>query len=431
MFRLIRRICQDQNELKIVLKLSSFFLIVFLLYLIANYFILYTLSVNDIKNYLQKASVNLVNDFEYKNGQWNTDRYLADINTPTENPLYIFSIDGFLMDRLKVIHGFLDTSNFDYASSFSNPKTFTSPIGENWRTYSYLIKRDNQDKGVVFVAYFEPKGIPDGDIDVILRQSALQIDSMIQIKDGVIDINNVRLKELDPNISIEIVDTFNRSLMSQGGPPAYIDKSYIQDVLAKIGYQTVNDTKTDINYLVYIKPMVSDHKTVGFVVVGKGLNELGIMLNYQLWFSLCAGLLAIFLFVIVVVYLYRHDISDIVQERLTNLANPAPPEIQSISFNREEGYLLVNKDLKILIPTNSHQYDICRRLFQFPHKKLQTDELSAATGDEKIDKSDVRMVYDAILAINQKVKKILRRQLISRKDNQYYINPELAAKIHK
>lgn len=431
MLGFIRRIYRDQNEFKIVLKLSSFFLTTFLLYLFINYVIIYSLSINDIKVYLQSASANLVSDFDYKSGQWNTDKYLSDINTPTEVPLYIFSIDGFLMDRLNLIHGFLDTSNFDYASSFTDPKTITSPVGESWRLYSYFIKRDSKEKGVVLVAYFDPRGISEKEIDATLRQSAVNIDSAIQMNGQTLDISRVRLKDIDPNVSVEVVDTFNRSLVSYGGSPAYIDKSYIQDALSQKGYRTVQDKKTNVSYLVYTNPMVSNNQTLGVVIVGKGLDQLEKTLGYQLWFSLIAGVFAILLFIIIVVYLYRHDISDIVQERLINLANPAPPDIQSIIFNKEKGFIIVNKDIQISIPTNSHQYDICLKLFQSPNKKFDTLDLGEATGDQKTGKSDARMVYDAILSINEKVRKILRKQLIRRKDHLYCINPELAAKIRK
>lgn len=431
MFGFIRRIYKDHNEFKIVLKLSTFFLLTFFLYLIANYFIIYTLSVNDIKSYLRKASANLVSDFEYINGHWNTDKYLSDISTPTEVPLYIYSTDGFLMDRSNVIHGFLDTSNFDYSSSFVNPKSISSPIGENWRVYSYPIKRSAQEKGVILVAYFDPRGISEKEIDTTLLQTAANIDSAIHISAETVDVSRVRLKDLDSNISVEIVDTFNRSLVSYGGPPSYIDKSYIQDALSQRGYRTVQDRKTNVKYLVYTDPMTSNNQTLGVVVVGKGLDQLEKTLGYQLWLSLVSGIFAILLFIIIVVYLYRHDISDIVQERLTNLANPAPPDIQSISFNKEKGFIIVNKDIQISIPTNSHQYDICLKLFQSPNKKFDTLDLGEATGDQNTGKSDARMVYDAILAINEKVRKILRKQLIRRKDHLYCINPELAVKIRK
>lgn len=431
LFHLLRKISRDRNELRVVLKLSSVFLFSFLIYLVVNYFIIYFLSVSDIKAYLNRSVVNVASDFEYVGGKWNTERYLADISTPTEIPLYVYTTDGFLMDRINVIHGLLDTSNFDYASSFKQPTTIVSPAGETWRVVSHLIDRNGQNKGAILVAYFEPKGIPTKEIDVKLQEMALMLDSKIQLNGDSLDISRVSQKEVDANISFEIVDTFNRSLMSIGGAPAFIDKSYVQDALLLHGFRKVYDRNTHIPYLVYSKPIVSNNETVGVVIAGKGLDQLEKTLGYQLCFSLIAGIIAILLFVIVVVYLYRHDISDVVQERIDNLANPAPPEIHSIFFDREKGNIVVNKDSYILIPPDSHQFDICNLLFQSPTKNFDTLDLAEAIGDQESSDNVARMVYDTVLSINDKVRRVLSVQLIIRKNHQYRINQELASKIRK
>lgn len=431
MFKFIRNIYKDRNEFKVVLKLSTVFLFVFILYLVANYFIIYFLSVSDIKSYLNKSAANVASDFEYVGGKWNTERYLADISTPTEIPLYIYTTDGFLMDRLNVIHGLLDTSNFDYASSFKQPTTIVSPAGETWRASSHSVDRNGQNKGVIVVAYFEPKGMPIKEVDAKLQEMAVMLDSKIQLTGGLLDVSKVSQKEVGANISFEIVDTFNRSLMSIGGAPAFIDKSYVQDVLSFHGFRKVYDGKTRVPYLVFSQPIVSNNETVGVVVAGKGLDQLEKTLGYQLWFSLIAGIVAILLFMVVVVYLYRHDISDVVQERIDNLANPAPPEIHSISFDREKGNIVINKDILISIPPDSHQFDICSRLFQTPTKNLDTLDLAEVIGDQDASDNVSRMVYDSVLSINDKVKRVLRVQLITRKNHQYRINLELASKIQK
>jgi len=431
LFGLIHKISRDRNELRVVLKLSSVFLFSFLIYLVANYYIIYFLSLSDIKAYLNRSVINVASDFEYVDGKWNTEKYLSDISTPTEVPLYIYTTSGFQMDRLNAIHGLLDTSNFDYASSFKQPTTVVSPAGETWRASSHLIYRNSQNKGVILVAHFEPKGIPTKEVDAKLQEMAVMLDSKIQLIGNSLDVSSVNQKEVDANISFEIIDTFNRSLVSVGGAPAFIDKSYVQDALSFREFRKIYDLKTHIPYLIYSKPIVSKNETVGVVVVGKGLDQLEKTLGYQLWFSLIAGIVAILLFVIVVVYLYRHDISEVVQERIDNLANPAPPEIYSISFDREKGNIVANKDICISIPKNSHQFDICSRLLQTPMKNFDTLDLAEAIGNQEASDNIARMVYDSVLSINDKVKRVLRVQLITRKNHQYRINPELASKIRK
>lgn len=106
----------DAYEVKIVLRLSLAFLVAFVSYLAASFFIVRSLSLNKIRSYLEKTASSVVQDFDYRNDEWSTNRYLSDEATPTENPLYIFSLDGFLIDRMNVIQGLLDTSHFTYAS---------------------------------------------------------------------------------------------------------------------------------------------------------------------------------------------------------------------------------------------------------------------------------------------------------------------------
>lgn len=421
----------DMHELSIVYRLSSVFLFAFLLYLTANYFLVYYLSVKDIKNYLSKTITNVVSDFQYTEGRWNTDKYLSDISTPTEIPLYIYTTDGFLMDRYNTIRGLLDTSNFEYASSFTQPTTITSPAGETWRVLSKPITRSGQVMGTVFAAYFDPKGLPQKEIDGKLQETVIKLDSDMGVVDDHLDVTNVRQKEVDANISFEIVDKYNRSLLSIGGPPSYIDKSYVQDVLGLKGYRTVKDSKTGTPFLVYSQPIVSGNSSVGVVVAARSLEQLYKTLGYQLWFSVVAGILAIVVFMLVVVFIYRHDVSDIVQERLTYLANPTPPEITSITFDQDKGNIIVNKDILIAIPPDSHQFDICKLLFRSPTKNMDTLDLAEAIGDQEASDNVRRMVYDSVLSINEKVRRVLRVQLVTRKNHQYRINPELASKIRK
>lgn len=421
----------DKHEFSIVFRLSSVFLFAFLLYLTANYFLVYYLSVKDIENYLTKTTTNVVSDFQYADGKWNTDKYLSDISTPTEIPLYIYTTDGFLMDRYNTIHGLLDTSNHEYASSFTQPTTITSPAGETWRVLSKPITRSGQVMGTVFAGYFDPKGLPQKEIDAKLQETVIKLDSDMGIVDGHLDVTNVRQKEVEANISFEIVDKYNRSLLSIGGPPSYIDKSYVQDALGSKGYRAIKDSKTGMPFLVYSQPIVSGGSPVGVVVTARSLEQLYKTLGYQLWFSVVAGVLAIVVFMLVVVFIYRHDVSNIVQERLNHLANPAPPDITSISFDQEKGNIIVNKDILIAIPPDSHQFDICKLLFRSPTKNMDTLDLAEAIGDQEASDNVRRMVYDSVLSINEKVRRVLRVQLVTRKNHQYRINPELASKIRK
>ncbi len=416
-------------EIKVILRLSAAFLIAFVLYLTASYSIIQSLSFRDIKAYLETTSSVVSQDFEYSEGVWNTNKYLSDTTTPSETPLYIFSLDGFLIDRKNVIGGFLDTSNFAYASSFATPKTIVSPIGEHWRVFSYRIERDGQEKGVILLGYFDPAGRSEKDIDAVLLANAQMVDSQITVTNGVLDATQIVDKDIDHNISFEVIDPFNRSHKSIGGPPAYIDKSYIQDALKHKDFTVVTDIRSQKKYMFYVQPILANGKVVGIVALGKGLDQLNQILGNQLFLTFFAGLLSVFVFALFTLFVYRHDIGEIIEERLAMLTNPQCVVVDRIAFDAPGSKININGIHAIDIPADSYQYDICKLLFKNPKKQYDTLDLSDAMGELDEQKNVKRLVYDAVEAVNAKVKKLTGIKLISHSDKKYSINPALASKL--
>lgn len=429
MFGFIRMFHADRKEIKIVLRLSAAFLVAFVLYLTASYSIIRSLSLRDMKQYLNITAVSVSKDFEYSNGTWNTNKYLSDTTTPSEIPLYIFSLDGFLIDRRNVISGFLDTSNFAYASSFTTPETIISPIGEKWRVFSYRIERDGQEKGVILLGYFDPVGRLEKDIDAVLLANAQMVDSQIMVASEVLDGTQIVDKDIDHNISFEVIDTFNRSHKSISGPPAYIDKSYLQDALRRKDFAVVTDAGTQKKYMLYVQPILASGETVGIIAVGKGLNELNQILGNQLFLSFIAGLLSVFVFAVFTLFVYRHDIGKIIEERLAMLANPQYAAVDRIAFDSSGNKIIINGTHVIDIPVDSYQHDICKLLFKNPKKQYDTLDLSDAMGELDEQKNVKRLVYDAVEAVNTKVKKLTGMKLISHTDKKYCINSTLASKL--
>jgi len=416
-------------EIKVILRLSAAFLVAFVLYLTASYSIIRSLSLHDMKQYLKITATSVSKDFEHSEGVWNTNKYLSDTTTPSETPLYIFSLDGFLIDRRNVISGFLDTSNFAYASSFATPKTIVSPIGEHWRVFSYRIQRNDQEKGVILLGYFEPAGRLEKDIDAVLLANAQMVDSQITVTNGVLDATQIVDKDIDHNISFEVIDTFNRSHKSIGGPPAYIDKSYLQDALKRKDFTVISDARSQKRYLLHVQPILANGETVGLVVVGQGLDQLSQILGNQLLLSFVAGLLSVFAFAVLTVYIYRHDIRKIIEERLAMLTNPQCAVVDRIAFDSPGSKIIINGIHSIDIPVGSYQHDICTLLFKNPKKLYDTLDLSDAMGELDEQKNVKRLVYDAVEAVNVKVKKLIGMKLISHADKKYCINPTLASKL--
>lgn len=416
-------------EIKVILRLSAAFLVAFVLYLIASYSIIRSLSLHDLKQYLKTTASAVSQDFEYSKGTWNTNKYLSDTTTPSETPLYIFSLDGFLIDRRNIIAGLLDTSNFTYASSFTLPKTITSPIGEKWRVFSYRIERDGQEKGMILLGYFEPAGRSEEELDAVLLANARMVDSQITVTSGVLDATHIVDKDIDHNISFEVIDPFNRSHKSIGGPPAYIDKSYLQEVLTYKDFTVISDARSQNEYMFHVQPILANGERVGIVALGIGLDQLNEILGNQLFLSSIAGLLSVFVFALFTLFVYRHDIGKIIEERLAMLANPQCVVVDRIVFDSRGSKIIINGIHSIDIPADSYQFDICKLLFKNSNKQYDTLDLSDAIGELDEQKNVKRLVYDAVEAVNIKVKKLIGMKLISHTDKKYCINPTLASKL--
>lgn len=418
-----------KNEAGLLVRISGLFVVMFFLYLAANYFFIRILSLNDTKLELQKVSSQIISELEFINGNWNTNKYLSDITIPSNLSIYIYSLDGFMIDRNNPINGFLDTSNFDYASTFKIPKTVSYIVNENWRLYSYSITRDDQIKGVILLAYFDPRETPETELDKLLYSNAQLIDKNIEIHDDRLDVSGVHQNEVDPNISFEVIDQYNRVYITNGGPPAYIDKSYIQSVLTENEFITIADSLNREKFLVHIKPMRSQDNLVGVVVVGNGLGSLDNILKNQIILTIGAGILAVVIFTIGALFVYKRDLATIVQQKISSASKPTVVTVEKIRFDKSSSTIIVNRKILIEIPKDSYQSDICTLLFKHPANRLDNLDLSDAIGERDERKNIKRLVYDAVNAINEKVLKVTGQKLIVHQDTQYFIHPDLASKI--
>lgn len=419
----------DKSEMKILFRLSSVFLGVFVLYLLTSFFIIRILSLNDIRTYLKATALSISQDFDFTDGVWNTNKYLSDISVPADDPLYIFSLDGFLIDRKNIIKGFLDTSNYTYASSFTIPKSITSSIGEHWRVVSYKIERNSQERGVILLGYFDPANRPEVELDTILRTNAQQLDSQITVANDLLDVSYVVDKEVDPNISFEIIDTFNRVQKSYGGAPAYIDKSYLQEALVRKDFTIITDAVSKKNYMLHVQPILANGETIGIVAVGKSLEQFNMILRNQLLLSGIAGFLSVIVFALFVLYIYRHDIKGIVEEQMMILSKPQLVSINRIKFDLSGSKIIINNKHAVDIPPDSYQFDICKLLFKNPGKHFDTLDIIDSIGERDEQKNVKRLVYDAVEAINSRIIKLAGQKLILHKDKTYFIHPEIASKI--
>lgn len=401
----------------------------FLAYLIVNFLFIRWASYGSIKNNLKQINTRIIKDLIYRNGKWDTSFYVNDDNISQENPLYIITTDGFIIDREKPINGFLDTANFQYSSSFTTPSTIITPAGEQWRMYSKAISQNGTQSGSIVVGYYQPELSALTDIDNQLQKSADIILGRIKIMGGTLDVGNIDTRNINIKISYEIVDKYNRTFSSVGGLPSFIDKSYLPDVL-RSEYSTVIDKKTNTAYLIFTMPFIdSSQNIVAVIVNGYSLAQINNYLHNQLVFSMGSGLVVIILMLVLLSYLLRSELIKIIKQISENLAKTFP-------FSQKDSTLRFDKDNSVIyfteqaikIPYNSIQYGVCKVLFSNLKKRWENDEIVEKVfpevGFEETGKY-WRKVYDAIGAINEKSQQVFGFDIVLFEAKTCRINPNM------
>lgn len=297
-------------EFKLTLKVIISLGFLFLFYLVLNYGYIRWMSVSKISDNLKIINDLVIKDLEYQDGKWDTSKYIADTKIPYDNPLYVITTEGFVIGQLKPINGFLDTADFEYASSFTKPQTVISPANESWRLFSKTIQKNSKVYGAILVAYFQPKESAIKEIDRELVESADFITSKITINDGKIDLSNLDVTELDFFIYYLIVDTFNKILKTDGSPPAFIDRSFVAQEIKKTGKpREIEDNITGEKFLVLSKPITDEKNSlIGLVISGKSLKSTYNVLQHQLIFSLSSGSVVLFIIFFLGLYLFQREL---------------------------------------------------------------------------------------------------------------------------
>jgi hypothetical protein len=413
---------------KIILKSTIFLGFIFLAFLVGNILFLVYFSRNDITKILQSRINQIDRDLRYQNEKWDTSVYINDSSIPLDDPEYIFTTGGFVIDRTNIINGFLDTSDLDYALSFNSPETIETDAGETWRVLSEPIIRHDKLEGVIILGYLNPSDKITEDLDVSLQSGALEIDSKIKMNDDSIDISQATTKNLTYDGAFEIITKFNETLRSEGGIPAYIDRSVIKRYLKGTGLQ-VKDGLTGRSYLVLAKPIERDGSVVGMIALGYPLDYLNLVINKQILFSIISFVVALILMFLFNVYIFRKEISDIITQTVSEKLKPKKVDIRSVGFDSSSGNILVNDEIKISIDSNTKQHDLLSlAFFKKPFKKWENDELLEAM-DYRFGEGKARNVYDCVFAINKKFNSKCGFNLILHNAGVYYLDPQISNKL--
>lgn len=412
-------ITKKQIILKIVLVIGG----VLLLQLLFGLFSFYETYINQATSDMSKAAKRIEDDITFSDGTWNLSRYNADPDAEGAGPLYILGSDGYVIDRWKPIHGFLDTSDIKHLNSYLTPQTVKTPAQQTWRVYSKQIKQNGQNLGVITVGIYLPSGTLTENTDARLSQAADNLATKVNIKNNLLDVSRIDVRDISFDITYQIVDRYNKIIAKNNNTnsidrlPNYIDLSYVGNLLTSPNIQQIKDTQTGESFLFLTSPLTHNNTVMGVLVVGRSIASLQDLLMKFLLIDSITG--------IILAGIGTFLVGKIVLPRMQH-GEEKLPEIKHITFNKADSLLMLDTN-EITIPYATNQYYMCEALFSNPKKRFETDELLERFGEHDFGNS--RKVYDAMLMVNKKAAPVLGTRLIITKEKTYQINPSLASKV--
>lgn len=411
------------TKIKTFLYIIVFVLVLFTSQLALAYYLFRQSSFNQIEQSLSHLITRIQQDLVFENDKWNTQLYQADPQTPHpngssgfQNPLYIITTDGFVIERNLPINGLLDLSDFKHLLQFTNTQYISGTTNEIWRVLSKPLIYDGETKGVIVVSWYNPSTKDVEEIDTKLKDTIEFLSSKVTNKDGSVDVSGVDIRDVNYEVSFEIVDQYNKVLLNNGRTPSFIDPSYVQGELS-FGNRIVEDEVTHLPFYVESKPLFDKvHKQKGIIVAAKPLEDLHNILQR---YSVLAGivdLIIVFPISFLLYKLFKSNLPLFIHDYLIEQKQKNEPD--KIFFDRKQSAIIID-DKSIVIPPATNQYYLCEAVFSDPEKRWNQDELLRRFG-ERVAKNNWRKIYDACLTINKK----LSLKLIDYQDKTYGINPQ-------
>lgn len=398
-----------------------FFLIVGFLCIpaIEGYYVLKDTSYKQLVSSLDGLVGRLKNDLKFKDGFWdislyNSDPYTTYPNAPSSFPVYIITSDGFVIERSRFIHGFLDAADFKYLLQFKDPQTVQAPTKEEWRLLSKPIIKNNRTVGVIMVSKYQPETKILENIDQSLEENINTINSKIKVENNEVNADDLDLRDISFDVAFEIVDSFNKVILSHSRVPSTIDPSHIEPELSAPALRTVVDEQTKEPFLVRSELLYDKSQNpIGLIAMAKPLNPVDDLLKaYRYHMSLLILLsgLILSIFCYFLSKRYCNNLLDYLERQYK------VPKM--IIFYAQDGMLNVNGE-SISIPKDSYQYQLCLGLFSNINQEWHENDLLKNLEEDKTQ-VNWRKIYDAYIAINKKI----GFRLINYKNKAYSFNPE-------
>lgn len=414
-----------KKNYKFVIKwIIPYLLAIIFVYIVALATSLYFLLINQVKNDLVKITNQIKEDIHVENDKWDLSLYNSDNSIPQDNPRYIITSEGFVIERSKPIHGLLDLSRFSLINQYLSPTTVPTPANETWRVLALPILSGDQPIGVILVGIYQPAEANLPDIDRQLQEVIRRLSQNITTKGEVIDISQIDGRQLPYNISFQIVNRFNKVIMQSNNTnsisrmPTYIDRSYIDNQLKGARFKEVVDNINHTKFLTLTTPLLNEKNLVsGLIVLGMPIDSVYSVVKNVILLNIGIGLV-IGTSLIPIVYFLNKKIQKRIEQNIKQKPDP-----KSISFIKKDCKLTIDT-VTIEIPYASHQYYYCLALFQKPQKKWEADELLEILGED-FGSEKWRKVYDTMVALNRKTEQLIDK-LFMVKDKRYFLNPKYA-----
>lgn len=386
---------------------------------------------SDQKRKLDSLLDRIAKDFYFEDGNWKVDRYLSDPLTPHPNgssgftkPLYIFTADGFVIERANPITGFMDVSDYNKLRLLSSPQFIHAETGEEWRVETKELINNGEPVGLILVSAYNPDESSSA-IDANLKNNLDMLSSKIKFnQDGSINVSAIDVRNIGFNVSFEIITKFNKVLLNNGRTPSFIDVSYIDTLLSRDSF-TTTDANTHEPFLVMVKKVKDDNGNLkGVVASAQSLQETNYILNSFLkWTFILEGIFLIpFALISNWLFIYLTD------QRIENskIEDDFKRKMlpKQITFDKKNSQIIID-GTGHKIPYASNQFYLCDAVFSFPKKRWENDELLERMGDNKI--IGTRKIYDAYLALNKR----FDFDLVSYQNKTYILNPDLLPILNK
>lgn len=386
---------------------------------------------NDQNRKLDTLLDRIAKDFYFEKGIWKVDRYLSDPLTPHPNgssgftkPLYIFTADGFVIERANPIAGFMDVSDYNKLRLLSSPQFIHSETGEEWRIETRELINKGESVGLILVAAYNPDEISNI-TDTNLKSNLDMLSSkIIYREDGSIDVSAIDIRNIRFNVSFEIINNFNKVLLNNGRTPSFIDVSYIDTLLNKKSF-TINDSNTNEPFLVMVKKVNDENGNFkGVVASAQSLQETTDILNiYLKWTLILEGVFLIPL-ALISNWLFMYLTDKRIENSKLELEYKKKVLPKQIEFDKKNSQIIV-EGVVFKIPYASNQFYLCDAIFSVPKKRWENDELLGRMGDNNT--TATRKIYDAYLALNKR----FDFDLVNYQNKTYMLNPDLIDFLNK